>query len=144
MGMNNTTCCGIKEYHGISHMSSPEAVLKEIGKHLFTEGQDRSALVFFSDKVNNGSGKMGYATEKYIKAKGLGRVFSTNPKKNTNSNNDIVMWVWEYDRERFRNWWSLPQYIDKRNYSNAAIARYRASKALLRNLPTFAKMLGKS
>lgn len=147
MGMNNTTCCGIKEYFGIHNSQSPEAALKDIGNHLFKEGYERSGLVFFSDNLNGAVGSPGYAVQKYIEEHKLGNIICTNPKVNKNSGNLIVMWVWEYDRVKFKNWFDSPQLRDRRHYGRGALVRWhlkRIAKRQLFTLPTFAKLLKKA
>ena len=91
--LNQTTCCGIKEFHGIKNISNPTAFIQEI-YDLVVKREDRTAIIWFSDTTERING---YKIQKYIEDKRLGKVTSTNPTKNKRSGHDIILWAWEID-----------------------------------------------
>ncbi len=137
MVMNSAGCCGVKEYCGLRQSSNPQGVLEQIGYHLFIDGHHRSAFVYFTDKMIQGQ-SLGYAVQKYIEDHKLGPILATRKTKNTNSGNDIVMWIWEYDHDKFRKWYELP-HIREIGYTRGAITRWKLGKAIKRNLPTLTR-----
>lgn len=100
MEIKPTTCCGIKECHGIRHITRPELFVQDIYTLVVTH-EDRTAIIWFSDTTER---TIGHAIEKYIQDHRLGTIIRTNPTKNKKSGNDIILWAWEIDNIALSQW----------------------------------------
>lgn len=100
MEIRSTGNCGIKEYNGIREATIPKNFIQDI-YNLVIEKQAQTAIITFSDTTERTNG---HAIEKYINDHKLGTVISTNPKRNTNSGNDIILWAWEIDTIALAHW----------------------------------------
>lgn len=105
--------CGVYEISGIGR--SPAAVtLKDVGQDIkdwwepviFMDEEDHPrhtvpAFIIFSHHAGNRRGK---SLRALIEKKGLGTVWTSDARKNENSGNHIVVYVWTVDQPAFVKW----------------------------------------
>lgn len=60
------------------------------------------AFLLFSHKASN---KVTQRFAELIEAEKLGDVWRSEPSKNPNSGNDIVVYVWKVDKDNFKKWY---------------------------------------
>jgi hypothetical protein len=112
MTMHRTTCCGIREYEGISEFKSVKKVIDDMAKEILYNMN--AAIVTFSNSVSKKSrANIGYKIQTYINENKLGTVNSTQPKFNPNSSHYIVMWIWTINPKALRFWFNNrhPNYV---------------------------------
>ena len=101
MTIESTSCCGLKEIESITG-ESPEELLKGVCEYLNAEVWEFDfSLLLFTATTDMDEGDN---LAKYIKKGGLGTVVKTRPKKNPNTGNRIVAWVWSVNERALRAW----------------------------------------
>lgn len=103
MSLIETSCCGLSEVEGLS--TNPKETLLEICHSKYDEwGPGKSqAFILFTDAVKY---KRGTMLAKYIEKNKLGVIYkTTRAKKNPNTNNLIIVWIWSPNEKNLRSWW---------------------------------------
>lgn len=105
--------CGVYEISGIGR-SPAASTLKEVGQDIkdwwepdFFMGEENRrkhtvpAFIIFSHHASNRRGK---SLRALIEKKKLGTVWTSDARKNENSGNNIVVYVWTVDQPAFIEW----------------------------------------
>lgn len=126
LDINNTSCCGVDELHGIAD-ESPEDILEALVKELyhpprpelsFDYKQSRSVKTgrtipekwttnsfYIFTQANNTEdddySDYGEELAEFIHKHKLGEVATSATRRNPNSDNDVTVYVWAVDREAF-------------------------------------------
>lgn len=96
--INTTSCCGLRELEGIMEHEDPKDCLMAIGARLI---EIETAFVVFTCPENEDYGQ---ELKQYINANDLGNVIQSTSRFNPNSDNDLIMWVWEIEMSEFEDW----------------------------------------
>lgn len=97
--LEDTSCCGIREIHDLED-SSPET-LAQVGEQRY-EGNNKCTFITFSDAIRY---RHGEALCSYIRNNGLGKVITSEAKKNPKSGNMIRMYCWTVNDKAFKKWY---------------------------------------
>lgn len=104
MGLERTSCCGIREYSGIQGERNAQKMVLEIADELTHEIP--GAIVTFSNTVKRGStAGIGYKMQEYIHEHNLRKVVVTEQVKNPNSGHYIAMWAWTVNTPELQKWY---------------------------------------
>ena len=112
--INGTTCCGIKEIHGLD---GTRTTLKMVWNKK-TSNNVKAAFYLFSDK---GLLSNGQRLAAYIIFHNLGKITGTPARKNPNSGNRLQAWLWAVDYPKLEEWykkqeWPLPEQCETCGY----------------------------
>lgn len=96
--VEDTTCCGLRELSGL--FGDPKSNVLAVCEDRYLE-EHNSAFIMFSDVYSLGNGRKLAA---YIRRNGLGTLTKTRAKRNPNSGNSIMVWVWATNDKNLRAW----------------------------------------
>ena len=89
----STACCGINELDGVSYGSPKESLLA---------ANPSVPFMFFS--VTSSNKKKAEALVSTIKKDKLSTVRKTRQRRNPNSGNDLIMYMWTINRDKLSAW----------------------------------------
>ena len=89
--LQETTCCGLYEFSGLSNNRPDGGFLRSIVTEMIDENDFIPAFVLFTD-INKKS--KGHNLMKDIVERGLGTITRTGARRNPNTGNYIRAWIW--------------------------------------------------
>lgn len=103
MRLDNTNCCGLDEIVGLE---TPLLTLREVCNKKYSEDDWGScyeqAFILFTDTVVS---RRGGRLAEYIKKNKLGSLVHTRAKRNPNSDNRIMAWIWSPHESKLKAWY---------------------------------------
>ncbi len=104
MELRSTSCCGLKDYDGLSN--KPEISLETMCRYRYDMGYS-SAFILFTDPVINGRGEL--LRDLIVKLK-VGIVVETEAIENPNTGKMLVAYIFTPNDKKLKEWYkSLPQ-----------------------------------
>ncbi len=113
--VTTTCCCGVKELTNLTGAQQKGILEKEL-LNVAKVVRSSCAFVLFEGVVKEGGGvdargkniymypTYGHEFKALIEEKGLGTVFESEAKRNPNSGNDLVTFLWTLDQEKIGAW----------------------------------------
>lgn len=110
--------CAITDIDGISYPTSPKYALQDICTCIFVEDDSRTPFYLFTQAqtpANTKARKKTYGADlaAYITRNKLGSVVRTEKRKNINSGNNVVAFLWTINYEATKSWFkkNLPDEV---------------------------------
>jgi hypothetical protein len=109
MTLRSSFCCGVRELHGISIISDPrQAIGYTVAKTCRPDGFSRCAFILFTAAGGGGveAAAKGYwhRLRHYIEEQKLGEIVEGPPRRNPNTGNWVIVYIWALDRDALVAW----------------------------------------
>lgn len=101
--LEDTTCCGVDEINGLEKKPLETLLAVCRDKYDAWSGGAQHAFIIFTDTM---SSRRGVRLAEYITEHKLGVLYKTEKaKRNPNSGNRIMVWIWSPNERELKKWW---------------------------------------
>ncbi len=99
--VRNTSCCGLQEIAGITEHNDPKETISLVAQNRYEEEDANGAFYFFTDTHEAKNAKK---LARYIHMNGLGRVTRSRSKRNPNTGNMLIVFMWALNGPALKKW----------------------------------------
>ena len=103
--LSRTACCGLRQIDGLSN-HKPKEAMKRVCRGFFRSGM-KGAFIAFTEASYSFQTESTYGKDfkKFIEKNKLGDVTETKSKRNPNSGNKLITFVWAVKPTNLKNWY---------------------------------------